>query len=332
MNLTDFDYILPRGFIALEPAAPRDTSRLLVLPRRGGPPSHRRFRDLPEHLKPGDVLVINDTRVVPARLIAHRISGGRVDALLTGRIAGNRWHALLDTSRRLQAGEWLKFDDTLRARLDGKEADGRWRLEFDGDVDAALPRLGRAPLPPYIKREAEPEDLARYQTVYAAKEGAIAAPTAGLHFTPELLARIESSGVAVRRVTLHVGIGTFKPVKCERVEEHRMEAERYEVPPETEAALRSGRRIVAVGTTTVRTLETWTRTGRASGETDLFIHPPFEFRCVQALVTNFHLPRSTLLMLVSAFAGRERILETYEEAKKEGYRFFSYGDAMVINE
>jgi S-adenosylmethionine:tRNA ribosyltransferase-isomerase len=264
----------------------------------------------------GEPVWLNDTRVLPARLLLRRETGGKVEALLVRRLADRRWHALLDTSRKLREGERLRVDDLSWARIEGKEED-RWVLEFEREPDLA--RLGRAPLPPYIRRPSESADLERYQTVYAARDGSIAAPTAGLHFTPEILSRLD-----VRRVTLHVGVGTFKPVKVDEVADHRMEAEAYEIaePP--------AGRVAAVGTTTCRALETWARTGRTSGWTDLFIHPPFDFRAVKTLLTNFHVPRSTLLMLVCAFAGRERVLAAYEEAVRERYRFFSYGDAMLI--
>lgn len=314
MKTARFDYSLPPGLIAQEPLPRRDASRLLVL-RRDGSIEHRTFPDVAEYLR-DEVVYLNDSRVIPARLILHRLTGGKVEALLVRRLADRRWHALLDTSRRLRAGERLKVEDRAQALIAGKEGD-KWVLEFDSEPDLA--RLGRAPLPPYIRRPADVRDLERYQTVYAAKEGSIAAPTAGLHFTPELLAALRT-----RRVTLHVGVGTFKPVKCEEVEDHRMEPEYYEIaePPEGKVA--------AVGTTTCRALESWARTGAASGWTDLFIHPPYEFKAVKALVTNFHLPRSTLLMLVCAFAGTERVLAAYEEAVRRRYRFFSYGDAMLI--
>jgi S-adenosylmethionine:tRNA ribosyltransferase-isomerase len=254
-----------------------------------------------------------------------------VDALLVRRIDERRWEALLDTPRKLAAGERLKADERSWARIVGKTADGKWVLEFDTDPD--LSRLGRAPLPPYIRRDATAADLERYQTVYAKHDGSIAAPTAGLHFTNEMLA-VLAAKVEIVRITLHVGVGTFKPVKAENVEDHRMEPERYDIRPDAEAVFRraiaDGRRVVAVGTTTCRTLETWIRTDRAAGDTDLFIHPPFEFRAVRALLTNFHLPKSTLLMLACAFAGRERILAAYEEAIRQRYRFFSYGDAMLV--
>ena len=314
MKVSDFDYGLPRELIAQEPLPCRDASRLMVL-HPGGRIEHRAFPDVVEYLR-GETVYLNDTRVVPARLILRRETGGKVEVLLVRRLEGPRWHALLDTPRRLREGERLRADDRSWARIAAKEGD-RWVLEFDREPDLAL--LGRAPLPPYIRRPADNRDLERYQTVYAAREGSIAAPTAGLHFTPEILGRLRT-----RTVTLHVGVGTFKPVKAEEVDDHRMEAEYYDVPEPP-----SGR-VAAVGTTTCRALETWARSGKTSGWTDLFIHPPWEFRAVKAILTNFHLPRSTLLMLACAFAGRERILAAYGEAIRERYRFFSYGDAMLI--
>lgn len=314
MKPSDFDYVLPRELIAQEPLPRRDASRLLVL-HPDGRLEHRRFPDVVEYLA-DRIVYLNDTRVLPARLILRRLTGGRVEALLVRRLEGLRWHALLDTPRKLRPGERLRVDDRTFALLAAKE-DDRWVLEFDREPDLA--RLGRAPLPPYIRRPAEPWDRERYQTVYAARDGSIAAPTAGLHFTPELLARLRT-----RFLTLHVGVGTFKPVKAERVEDHRMEPEYYEIPEPPTGP------VAAVGTTTCRALETWARTGRTCGWTDLFICPPFEFRVVRTLLTNFHLPRSTLLMLVCALAGRERILAAYAEAIRERYRFFSYGDAMLI--
>lgn len=334
MKLRDFDYSLPPELIAQSPAPLRDASRLMVVPKAGGPVEHRMFSELPRWLRRGDVLVLNDTRVVPARLILARESGGRVEALLLRRGEGRRWEALLDPGRRLQSGERLRLEDGSTCRIGERNSAGVWTLEVEIE-DGALDRLGRAPLPPYIKRPGgpTPEDLERYQTVYASRPGSVAAPTAGLHFTRELLDRIASAGVTVARVTLHVGTGTFKPVRAEEVDAHVMDPERYEIPRETLDALdrvkEAKGRVVAVGTTSCRTLEAWARTGKAEGSTDLFIHPPFEFRVVDALLTNFHLPKSTLLMLVCAFAGRERTLEAYAEAVKEKYRFFSYGDASL---
>jgi S-adenosylmethionine:tRNA ribosyltransferase-isomerase len=248
--------------------------------------------------------------------MTRRDTGGKVEALLVRRLSERRWQALLDAGGKLRLGERLRLENETFATLAAKDED-RWTLEFETEPDLAA--LGRAPLPPYIRRPADERDLERYQTVYAEKEGAIAAPTAGLHFTPEII-----SNLTTRRLTLHVGTGTFKPVKCESVEEHRMEPEFYEIP-EPPAG-----RVAAVGTTTCRALETWGRTGKLSGWTDLFITPPFDFKIVKTLVTNFHLPKSTLLMLVCAFAGRDRIFAAYEEAIREKYRFFSYGDAMLI--
>jgi S-adenosylmethionine:tRNA ribosyltransferase-isomerase len=315
MKASDFDYPLPKELIAQEPLPRRDASRLLVLRRAGGRIEHRRFPEVVDLLR-GETLWLNETRVFPARLPLLRDTGGRVEALLLRRIGERRWLSLLDAGGRLKVGERLKVDERSRVTLAAKDED-HWTLEFEEEPD--LLRLGRVPLPPYIRRDPDANDLERYQTVFARNEGSVAAPTAGLHFTPEILSRFD-----VRRLTLHVGVGTFKPVKTEEVEAHRMHAEWYEIPDPPSAP------VVAVGTTTCRALESWAATGRTSGWTDLFIRPPYAFKAVKALVTNFHLPKSTLLMLVSAFAGRERVLAAYEEAVKEKYRFFSYGDAMLI--
>jgi S-adenosylmethionine:tRNA ribosyltransferase-isomerase len=297
---------------------------------RRSPPAieHRRFPDLDAYLAPGDLLVLNDTRVLPARIDLWRPTGGRVQALMVRRVADRRWEALLDTPRRLAVGDRLKLQDRVWAAIIGKTPGGTWVLDFDADPDLAT--VGRAPLPPYIKRPAGPDDLERYQTVYAARDGAIAAPTAGLHFTREHLERLRAKGIVIANVTLHVGIGTFKPVKTETIEEHVLDPEWYDVPPAAAAAMAKAKRVVAVGTTCCRTIETWARTGAASGWTSLFITPGFEFKRVDALLTNFHVPKSTLVMLVAAFAGLETILDAYAIAVKERYRFFSYGDAMLI--
>jgi S-adenosylmethionine:tRNA ribosyltransferase-isomerase len=326
MKSRDFDYLLPPELVAQVPPPRRDGSRLMVVPRSGGPVEHRAFPDLPRYLEPGDLLVLNDTRVVPARLLLTRSTGGRVEALLLRRDGGSRWEALLDSGGRLQPGETLKLEDGSACAVEERRADV-WSVSFESET--AVERLGRAPLPPYIKRAPDATDLERYQTVYAERPGSIAAPTAGLHFTEELLGRIQAAGVDIARVTLHVGTGTFKPVRADDVADHVMDPERYEIPDTTIRAIERARRVVAVGTTTCRTLEAWARTGKAAGETNLFIHPPFEFKVVDALLTNFHLPKSTLLMLVCAFAGRDRALSAYEEAVKEKYRFFSYGDASL---
>lgn len=323
MRREDFDYALPRELIAQEPAAERDASRLMVLHRDTGAVEHRSFRDIARYLRREDVLVINDTRVIPARLLGRRPTGGRVEALLVEPLDGTRWRALLDTPRRLKPGDTLEFSGA-KATIVGNDP---WVLDFGEDIRPRLSEIGVPPLPPYIRRAVRRSDFERYQTVYARREGSIAAPTAGLHFTPRVL---ESLPCRVVSVTLHVGVGTFKPIRAERIEEHRMDPERYEVSPEAWDAVRSARRVVAVGTTCVRTLETVARTGKLSGESDLFIYPGFEFRVVGALLTNFHLPRGTPLVLACAFAGRENVLAAYQEAIRERYRFFSYGDAMLI--
>jgi S-adenosylmethionine:tRNA ribosyltransferase-isomerase len=323
MNLSEFDYDLPKERIAQEPTARRDESRLLVL---GEKISHHRFPDLVGFLRPDDVLVLNDTRVIPARIRLHRETGAKIDALLIRQVEGNTWTALLDTPRKLKIGERLRAGDVASAEIKRRETD-HWVLAFDREVLPLLAERGQMPLPPYIRREADRADRDRYQTVYAAKDGAIAAPTAGLHFTRDLLDRVPCP---VHFLTLHVGIGTFKPVKCETIEEHVMHPEWYEIPEATITAIRKANRVVVVGTTTCRALETWGQKGEAAGWSDIFLYPPYEFRVVDVLVTNFHLPKSTLLMLVSALAGKERIFEAYREALERGYRFFSYGDAMLI--
>ncbi len=340
-----FDYDLPREFIAQHPAERRDESRLLVLSRESGATDLRTFADLPEYVRLGDVLVVNDTRVVRARLTGRRGTGGTVEVLLIrparGAAGQNVWEAMLNCRGRLQDGEEIVFSDDLACTLLGRNEEGTSLVEVrcDGDVNAALNRVGRAPLPPYIKRAklADPhaaEDAERYQTVYANAPGAVAAPTAGLHFTPELLARIEASGCEIAPVTLHVGPGTFKPVRAENVEDHHVDPEYYAVSEATAAAVNRAKRVIAVGTTSCRVLETLTSTDGniAAGEgwTGLFIHPPYQFRTVDCLITNFHLPKSSLLMLVSAFATREMILAAYDEAKRLRCRFYSYGDAMLI--
>ena len=341
MRLADFDYHLPEAQVAQAPVTPRDASRLLVLPPEG-PPAHRRFADLPEVLRAGDLLVFNDTRVIPARLLGRKPSGGRVELLLCEPLEGGlgrRWRALGQASKPIRAGAVLEFDG-LSARVDAAEGEGFYAVTLDREgaaLEEALARAGRIPLPPYIRREPSAEDAERYQTIWARRPGSAAAPTAGLHFTAPLLAALEARGVQRTAVTLHVGPGTFLPVRGEALEEHRMHAERYAVPDEAAAAIAQARarggRVVAVGTTTVRTLESaWSAGEVRSGEgrTEIFIRPGHAFRAVDALDTNFHLPRSTLLILVCAFGGTERVLSAYREAVTEGYRFFSYGDAMVV--
>jgi len=344
LRIAEFDYELPPGHIAQQPLAERDASRLMVLRRSGGPLEHRTFRELPELLRPGDLLVANRSRVFPARLLGKRPkTGGRVEVfLLRPAEAPAEWEALLHPARRLRPGEAVRITAELGIRVvsGALAADGRRRvrLETAGDPWSAIERFGHMPLPPYVEREDRPEDRERYQTVYARERGSVAAPTAGLHFTPALLDRLAARGVERAEVVLHVGPGTFQPVKVDDVRQHRVQPEAGFVPEETAEAIRRARerggRVVCVGTTTVRTLESRARPdgGVTPGafETDCMIVPGFRFRVVDALVTNFHLPRSSLLLLVAAFAGRERVLEAYAEAMRLGYRFYSYGDAMLI--
>jgi S-adenosylmethionine:tRNA ribosyltransferase-isomerase len=334
----DFDYDLPPESIAQQPA-PRGESRLLVLDREGAG-RHRTVRDLPRLLRSGDLLVLNDTRVIPARLYGHRLPDrGKVELLLTEKAGDRDWDALVKPGRRAQPGTVIRLDDDLTAEVIEKDPSGRHRLRFSEAVEPHLDRLGHVPLPPYIHRPDDPADRERYQTVYASRPGAIAATTGGLHFSEDLLREVAAAGIESATVTLHVGLGTFKPVTAGKIEDHRMERERWEVTEETAAALRRvqerGGRVVAVGTTVVRTLESAALSGHGtvsagSGATDLFITPGFRFQAVDVLLTNFHLPQSTLLMLVSAFAGRERVLAAYAEAIRGGYRFYSYGDAMLV--
>jgi S-adenosylmethionine:tRNA ribosyltransferase-isomerase len=341
MRKDQFTYDLPPELIAQRPLDRRPDSRLLCLDRESGAVAHRRFADLPSLLDPGDLLVFNDTRVIPARLFASKPTGGRVEILLERLLDGRRCLAQLRVSKKPAVGSRLALDGggalIVRAR------DGAFfELEIeDGDLPALLEAQGHMPLPPYIEREDEAADRERYQTVYARKPGAVAAPTAGLHFDDALLAAVDARGVERCFVTLHVGAGTFQPVRAERIEDHEMHAEYLEVSAEVCAAVArtraAGGRVVAVGTTCVRSLETaahHTPPGEAlapfAGDSDLFIYPGYAFRVVDALVTNFHLPESTLLMLISALAGREPVLAAYGEAVRERYRFFSYGDAMLI--
>ncbi|MEO7795755.1 MAG: tRNA preQ1(34) S-adenosylmethionine ribosyltransferase-isomerase QueA [Thermoanaerobaculia bacterium] len=344
MLVSDFDFELPESAIAQE-AAPRGTSRLLLLDGRA-PLRHARIGDLPEILRPGDLLVANDTRVIPARLFARRIAtqrrteepGGEVELLLVEKLGPRRWHCLAKPGRKAKVGVRLRLGPEIEAEVIAKQADGRHTVDFSVEIEPHLEELGHVPLPPYIARADRPEDRARYQTVWAREPGAIAAPTAGLHFSESLLQRLDERGVERVFVTLHVGIGTFKPVTADLVHEHRMESERFEISSETAAAIararREGRRIVAIGTTVVRTLESAALDSgevvAGSGKTAIFITPGFRFQVVDLLLTNFHLPRSTLLMLVSAFAGREPVLAAYAEAIAAGYRFYSYGDAMLV--
>ena len=338
LRLSDFDYDLPEMLIAQEPCSVRDRSRLMVLHRDSDALEHRIFSDLEHYLVPGDLLVMNDTRVFPCRLVAKKTGGGKAEIFLLAELGRNRWTALVKGS--LHAGKKLILDRGIEAEIAADLKDGTKEVLFHNvpDIRTVLPEVGKTPLPPYVKREPSQADLERYQTVYARQEGAVAAPTAGLHFTPELLERLRSQGVEITTVTLHVGPGTFQPVRAGIIADHRMLPERYEVSDAAASAINrvktEGRRVIAVGTTSVRTLESAAAVNgtvqAGSGSSELFIYPGYRFRVTDGLVTNFHLPKSTLLMLVSAFAGRERILSAYRVAMEERYRFYSYGDAMLI--
>ncbi len=336
MRRSDFRFDLPPELIAQAPMPERPASRLLHLDRATGAIADRRFRDLADLLRPGDLLVLNDTRVIPARLWGRKETGGRVEVLVERVLGECEALAHVRASKSPKPGSELCFEDDARARVAGRE-DDLFRLVFDRPLMPFLETRGHMPLPPYITRADAERDAERYQTVYAEKPGAVAAPTAGLHFDETLLATLAEKGVAQARVTLHVGAGTFQPVRVDDIREHRMHAEWLRVPPDVvEAVNRTrerGGRVVAVGTTVVRSLETAALGGTlqaCEGETDIFITPGFRFRVVDALITNFHLPESTLLMLVSAFAGHETIMRAYRHAVEQRYRFFSYGDAMFI--
>jgi len=334
MRLSDFDYELPEALIAQRPPEARDGGRLMLL-RAGGALEHRTVPDLPDLVEPGTLMVVNDSRVLPARLWARRPSGGRVELLLLEKLGQEggreRWRCMLRASKGPRGGEVLVLEGAdVEVTVAAEPVGGRAEVLLG---PGTAQRHGSMPLPPYIRRADEAADRERYQTVYCREEGSVAAPTAGLHFTDALLEALRARGVEIARVTLHVGPGTFQPVRVEQVEAHRMEEERFEVPEETAAAIArakgEGRKVLAVGTTVVRTLEA--TGGRAgAGRTELFIRPGHRFAVVDRLLTNFHLPRSTLLMLVSALAGRERVLAAYAEAVRLGYRFYSYGDAMLI--
>jgi S-adenosylmethionine:tRNA ribosyltransferase-isomerase len=355
--ITDFDFDLPPELIAQQPPAERGQSRMLVMDRATGELRDSRFADLPSLLKPGDVLVLNDSRVIPARLYARRTlrrerekPTGRIEVMLTEPAGDNRWHALVRPGRKVAIGEILVFPSPpggveLKAEVLERGEFGERLLEFEpvDDFFGALDRIGHIPLPPYIHRDDAAADRERYQTVYSRERGSVAAPTAGLHFSSVVLDEVRARGVEIARVTLHVGLGTFAPLRVERVADVRLHRERYTLPAATadaiNRAVREGRRIVAVGTTVVRTLESAAADASQAGHfelvphtgaTEIFISPGFQFRIVSALLTNFHLPQSSLLMLVSAFAGREHVLSAYRHAVAQRYRFFSYGDCMFI--
>lgn len=341
-SLSDFDYNLPPELIAQEPINPRDAARLLIVDKTAKKVEHKKFSDIVDYLKKGDVLVVNDSKVFPARLFGHKKNtGGAVEVFLHKKISDNIWECLL--GGRVSVGLVIELSPKFEAIVKENNQDGTWQVEFNKaglDFFSAVSRIGHLPLPPYIKRpKDQKEDKRNYQTIYAASDkiGSVAAPTAGLHFTPRLLRKIEEKGVVIERVTLHVGLGTFSPVKTENILEHKMHSEFAEIDTATIKRLKKakerGHRIIAVGTTSARTLESWGKVdfpNKYSSWTDIFIYPGYKFTVVDALITNFHLPKSTLLMLVSALAGKKLMERAYEEAVNDKYRFFSYGDAMFI--
>ena len=345
MKVDLFDFELPPERIALRPVAPRDAAKMLVVDGEA-PFADRTVRDLPEILRPGDVLVFNDTRVIPAQLEGERVreggSGAAIGATLHKRIDTRRWQAFVRNAKRLREGDRIEFPEGVSAIAETRADDGSWTLAFEGDepVELLLQRAGAIPLPPYIagKRPADERDASDYQTLFADKAGAVAAPTAALHFTPELVARLDAAGIARETLTLHVGAGTFLPVKADDTADHRMHAEWGEISPEAaerlNAARAEGRRVIAVGTTSLRLLESAAgedgRIAAFSGDTDIFITPGYAFRAVDGLMTNFHLPKSTLMMLVSALMGRERMMAAYHHAIANEYRFYSYGDSSLL--
>jgi len=339
MQLKDFDYQLPPGIIAQTPLKKRDASRLLVLGRGDGSMEHSVFRRLPEHLRAGDCLIINDTRVMPARLYGKKETGAQAEVVLLKRLSADEWECIVRPGKRLRKGARVVFSQELSGEITGELDGGNRVIRFfyEGeDFFSVLDRVGLVPLPPYITRKLS--DSERYQTVYAREQGSAAAPTAGLHFTPELLDTLRSRGIGIGSVTLHVGLGTFRPVKTRRITDHRMHSEVYALPERTAELVRrtkeNGGRVIAVGTTVCRTLESVAReyghVTAASGQTDLFLYPGCEFRIIDGLITNFHLPQSTLLMLVCAFAGYENTMRAYRTAVEKKYRFFSFGDAMLV--
>ncbi len=346
MLVSDFDYELPEELIAQMPADKRENSRMLVLNRATHTIEHKHFYDIVDLIEPDSLLVLNDTKVLPARLRGEKETGAKIEIFLLKQTIEDCWDVLIKPSKRVKPGTIVKISDELSVEvLKRLEDDGEWsvRLLFDGDILDVLHRNGNIPLPPYIERKIQSDELnkldfERYQTVYARDEGSVAAPTAGLHFTQDILKKLADKGVEIKYVTLNVGLGTFRPVKCENVLDHKMHSEAFEISEDTACAVnkakRAGRKIIAVGTTTVRTLETaYKQFGEVKAcrsASELFIYPPYEFKVVDNLITNFHLPKSTLLMLVSALAGKEFIFEAYREAIAQKYRFYSYGDCMYI--
>lgn len=347
MLLSEFDYVLPENLIAQTPSEKRENSRLMVLNRNDHTIAHKHFYNIVDLLDENHILVLNNTKVIPARLYGYKDTGAKIEVFLLKERENKLWEVLIRPSKRVRAGVIIKISDELSCDVKMPlPEDGKWLVQmiYDGDIYAILHKVGNIPLPPYIERKMNSEELKkldfeRYQTVYAKDEGSVAAPTAGLHFTQEILEKLKAKGVDVTYVTLNVGIGTFRPVKCDNILEHHMDSEAFEIKEEAadiiNRAKRSGKKLVAVGTTTVRTLETayklFGEIKPCKSASELFIYPPYEFKVVDKLITNFHLPKSTLLMLVSALAGKDFIFQGYEEAIKEKYRFYSYGDCMFIN-
>lgn len=345
MKLSDFDYILPDDLIAQTPAVERPLSKMMVLDKTAQKIVHNNFFDIVDYLDKNDVLVLNNTRVIPARLFGKKTTGANIEIFLLKELEHKQWEALIKPSKRVNSGNVIKISDELSVKTLVKLDGGKWLVEllYEGDIYSVLDKVGNIPLPPYIERKMSSEeikklDYERYQTVFAKNAGSVAAPTAGLHFTQEILNKLKQKGVEICYVTLNVGLGTFRPVKCENILEHKMEIEEFEISEESAniitKAKSNNKKIVAVGTTSVRTLETafhkFGKIQACKDSSQMFIYPPYEFMVVDKLITNFHLPKSTLLMLVSALAGREFILNAYEEAIEKKYRFYSYGDCMFI--
>lgn len=344
--ISEFDYSLPAELIAQTPSEKREDARMMVLDRRSETIEHRHFYDITDYFNENDVMVLNNTRVIPARMYGHKETGALLEVFLLKQIAGKTWQVLLNPSKRVREDMIIKISDELSLKVLTREDQGKWLVEmfYDGNFYEILDRVGKIPLPPYIERSMtddslEKLDYDRYQTVYAQRRGSVAAPTAGLHFTEEILQKLQNKGVQICYVTLNVGLGTFRPVKTENILDHKMESEEYEISKETAEiitnARKDGKKITAVGTTTVRTLETCMKKFdeilEVIDDSSLFIYPGFKFRAVDRLITNFHLPKSTLIMLVSAFAGKDFTFRAYDEAVREKYKFYSYGDCMLIN-
>jgi S-adenosylmethionine:tRNA ribosyltransferase-isomerase len=346
LKITDFDYELPKELIAQKPANKREESRLMVLNRKEKTIDHKMFYNIIDYLNKGDLLVMNNSKVIPARLYGEKVgTGAKIEFLLIKRIENDIWETMVKPGKRLKPGDKVIFSNDSKFEAEileyGKDGTRIVRFDYEGIFYERLDKIGKMPLPPYIERESKEEDKDRYQTVYSEEPGSVAAPTAGLHFTEDILNKLKDKGVNIAYVTLHVGIGTFRPVKCENIEEHEMHFEEYTISADNEKiindALSKNKRVVAVGTTSVRTLESVAyetkegyRVKSGDGSTGIFIYPGYKFKIVDSMITNFHLPKSTLLMLISAFYNREDILKAYETAVKEEYRFFSYGDSMLI--